>query len=366
MTPDSTPVGAPSNAKPQSPAPQIRAPQTVAWVMQQVLLATLPGLVAMLWYFGWGSLINVLLAALTAIACEVGALGLRARRLGFRRGDPLLLGDRSALLTGVLLGLALPPLAPWWLPVLGAMFAIIIAKHLYGGLGHNLFNPAMAGYAMLLVSFPLAMSTWPLPRPLLPAGGALPGLWQSLESVFPAVAAAPVDGFTGATPLDALRHNTGLLVAQFYAANPLFRESHWAAVGWEWVNLGFLAGGAWLLYRRVFSWHAPVAMLAALGLMALLFFDGGSSVSEGSVVFHLLSGATMMGAFFIVTDPVTCASSRRGRLLCGALTGVLVFALRAWGHYPDGVAFAVLLMNCAAPLIDRYTVPRSYGQPQPR
>ncbi|MGK2915966.1 MAG: RnfABCDGE type electron transport complex subunit D, partial [Porticoccaceae bacterium] len=342
-----------------SPKAQLPAPRTTDWIMRQVSLATLPGLIALCGFFGWGSLINVLLAAATAVACEALVLRLRARPLAVCLGGSWGVGDGSALLTGILLGLALPPLAPWSLPVLGAAFAIVIVKHLYGGLGHNLFNPAMAGYAMLLVAFPLAMNTWPLPQPLLADGHSLPGLWQSLQTVFPVLGTAAIDGLTGATPLDTLRHNSGLLMAQLYAQNPLFVHGDWAGVGWEWVNLGFLAGGVWLLYQRIFSWHAPVAMLAALALMALLFYDNGSSVSKGSVVFHLLSGGTLLGAFFIVTDPVTGASSARGRLIGGALTGVLVFALRAWSRYPDGIAFAVLLMNCAAPLIDRYSVPRS-------
>ena len=340
-------------------APHIRAGHTTVGVMAQVLLATLPGLVALTLFFGWGTLINIALAATAAMLCEAGITQLR----GMPPGLPW--GDGSALVTAVLLGLALPPLAPWWLPVLGSGFAIVIAKHLYGGLGQNLFNPAMAGYAMLLVSFPLLMSRWPLPMPVLADGVLAPGLIQSLSMVL--LPGAPeLDGLTGATPLEAFRHHSGLLVAQFYAEQPLFRAGHWAGVGWEWVNVGFLAGGVWLLYRRIVSWHAPVAMLMTLSLLALLCYDGGSSVSKGSPIFHLFSGATMLGAFFIVTDPATCAGSRAGRLLCGALTGALVFLLRTRGHYPDGVAFAVLLMNCAAPLIDHYTVPRGFGGPRHR
>ena len=141
--------------------------------------------------------------------------------------------------------------------------------------------------------------------------------------------------------------------------NPQF--GRWAGIGWEWANLAFLAGGAWLLYQRIFTWHAPVAMLASLSLMAALFYDGGSSASGGSPLFHLLSGATMFGAFFIVTDPVTSAVSVRGRLVYGALIGVLVYIIRVRGNYPDAVAFAVLIMNFAAPFIDHYTQPRTYG-----
>ena len=150
-----------------------------------------------------------------------------------------------------------------------------------------------------------------------------------------------------------------LLVEDLWRQNPQF--GRWAGVGWEWANLAFLAGGLWMLYLRIFTWHAPVAMLASLGLLAAIFYDGGSSASGGSPLFHLLSGATMLGAFFIVTDPVSGATSTRGRLLFGIGVGILVYVIRAWGGYPDGVAFAVLLMNLAAPTIDYYTRPRTYG-----
>lgn len=335
-------------------APHAHSGLTTGAVMHRVLVAALPGVAAMVWYFGPGTLIQIALAGSAALAAE--AMVLRLRRLPLRPT----LADGSALVTGVLIGIALPPLAPWWLAVAGSTFAILVAKHPYGGLGCNLFNPAMAAYAALLVSFPDAMSQWPGPRPLL-SEGALPGLLDALWLIFTGQSAAP-DGFTMATPLELFRHNSGLMVRQFQVAHPLFARGDLAGVGWETVNLGFLAGGIYLLARRVITWHAPVAMLTALVLLALLCNDGGSSASQGPPSLHLFSGATMLGAFFIVTDPVTTAASNRGRLLCGLLTGVLVFAIRAWGGYPDGVAFAVLLMNLAVPLIDRITVPRAYGQ----
>jgi electron transport complex protein RnfD len=162
-----------------------------------------------------------------------------------------------------------------------------------------------------------------------------------------------------ATPLDLLKQNKSLLVEDFWQQNAQF--GRWAGIGWEWANIGFLAGGAYLLYKRIFTWHAPLAMLASLTLMSALFYDGGSAASAGSPLFHLLSGGTMFGAFFIVTDPVTSAVSNRGRLIYGALIGVLIFVIRSWGNYPDAVAFAVLIMNFAAPFIDYYSQPRTYG-----
>jgi electron transport complex protein RnfD len=344
-------------------SPHAHTAQSTADVMKLVLLATIPGLVTLTVFFGWGALINVLITSSVALICEAAIVRLRKRPVMFY------LKDNSALVTAVLLGLALPPLAPWWIPVVGTFFAIAIAKHLYGGLGYNPFNPAMVGYVVLLISFPVQMTAWPAPAPLYPADIEVPGLWQSLQIVLPFLgseASSAIDAFTAATPLDTFKHNSGYLVEQLYKKDPLFSQGNWAGIGWEWVNCAFLAGGCFLLYRRVFTWHAPVAMLVSLALCAVLFYDGGSSTSHGSPILHLLSGATMLGAFFIVTDPVTSATSNRGRLIYGALIGVLIFIIRSWGNYPDAVAFAVLLMNFAAPLIDNYTLPRTYGHKKPR
>jgi len=322
--------------------------------MQQVLIATVPGLIVLTSFFGIGSILNILIASVTALACEAAILKLRNRPIGFY------LRDYSALVTAVLLGLALPPLAPWWLTITGTAFAIIIAKHLYGGMGYNPFNPAMIGYVVLLISFPLQMSAWVAPTGLMVDGAEAvgPSFLSSLQIVF---TGSSIDGFTAATPLDAFKHNSGLLVDHFYQQTPQFSQGRWAGLGWEWVNIAFLLGGIYLLARKVFTWHAPIGMLLGLSVMALFNYDGGSSASDGSIIFHLLSGATMFGAFFIVTDPVTSATSNRGRLIYGALIGVILFVIRSWGNYPDALAFAVLLMNFAAPFIDYYTPPRTYG-----
>ncbi len=323
-------------------------------VMRLVVLATLPGLVALTVFFGFGSLFNVLLASLSAMAFEAAVIKLRGRPVLFY------LKDCSALVTGVLLGLALPPYCPWWLVVLGSGVAIILAKQLYGGMGFNPFNPAMVAYVVLLISFPLQMSQWAAPADI---GGQTPGVIEGLKQIW---LGAPIDGYTAATPLDTVKQNTGQLLENVYQSDPVLAAGSLAGAGWEWVNLAFLAGGLLLLYKKVFTWHAPVATLAALSLMALFFYDGGSSSSGGSPLFHLLSGATMLGAFFIVTDPVSSATSNLGRLIYGAGIGVLIYVIRLWGNYPDAVAFAVLLMNFAAPFIDYYTLPRTYGHTKRR
>jgi len=335
-------------------SPHTHVASTTGDVMRWVLLATLPGFIALTFFFGWGTLINLVLACITALASEALVLKLRNRPIAFY------LKDYSAIVTAVLLGLALPPYAPWWLIVLGTAIAIILAKQLYGGLGFNPFNPAMVGYVVLLISFPLEMSQWASPQNVLTAGQTLPSLGDTLAVVFTGNSAL-IDGYTGATPLDLFKNEQGLLAEQIYSDNALFSQAAFAGAGWEWVNIAFLIGGGYLLYKRAYTWHAPISMLIALLVMSALFYDGGSSTSGGSPLLHLLSGSTMLGAFFIITDPVSSAVSTKGRLIYGAGIGILVYLIRVWGNYPDAVAFAVLLMNFAAPFIDYYTLPRTYG-----
>ncbi len=327
-------------------SPHAHGPMSTQRVMQSVLLATIPGVIVLTHFFGFGTLVNILWGSIVALACEALALKLRRRPLGFY------LKDYSALVTAVLLCIALPPYAPWWLITVGIASSILLAKHLYGGLGYNPFNPAMVGYVILLISFPIQMTAWAPPRGL----GELPGFMEALQACFTPSA---YDATTMATPMDLLKQNNSLLIKDLWNQYPQF--GRWSGLGWEWANIAFLAGGVWLLYQRIFTWHAPVAMLVTLGLLAAIFYDGGSSASGGSPLFHLLGGATMFGAFFIVTDPVSSAVSLRGRLIFGALIGVLIYTIRIKGNYPDSVAFAVLIMNFAAPFIDYYTQPRTYG-----
>ena len=315
--------------------------------MLLVVAACLPGTLTLTWLFGVGTLINLIWASVVAIVVEAAILKIRQRPLAFY------LRDGSALLTAVLLALALPPYAPWWLTLVAVGFAIVFGKQLYGGLGQNPFNPAMLGYVVVLISFPFEMTSWPAPHSV----GMLEGLQQILG-----IAALP-DGWSQATALDSLKINKSLTMEELWAANPAFGSIGGTAV--EWVNAAFLLGGLFLLHKRIISWHAPVGMLAALAVMSLLFWNGSGSDSNGSPLFHLFTGATMLGAFFIVTDPVSGATSNLGRVIFGAGVGILVYIIRTWGGYPDGVAFAVLLMNLTAPTIDYYSRPRTYGQSKP-
>lgn len=309
--------------------PHVVAGYTVPRMMFQVLAALLPVAAVHVYLFGPSLLWLAATGGATALACEALALRLRGRPTQ----QPL--RDGSVLVTAALLALAVPPTLPWWLMAFGTAVAVLLAKHAYGGLGQNPFNPAMVGYAVLLVSFPLEMTRWPAPD----AG------W---------------DAMTGATALDALR--TGLRQSQTMheiLATPAFGT--FGATGGEWINLAALAGGAYLLGRRVVRWHIPAATLAGLAIPAAVA-HGLDPGAHASATFHLASGATVLGAFFIATDPVSAATSARGRLVFGAGVGLTTWIIRTWGAYPDGIAFAVLLMNLAVPLIDRYTVPRIYGR----
>ncbi len=321
--------------------------------MLSVALATLPAALVLSYFFGWGTLINVVLSISFCLSLECFALYLRKRPILFY------LKDNSALVTAVLIALSVPPYAPWWLLAIGCLFAIVIAKHLYGGLGYNPFNPAMVAYVVLIISFPLPMSQWPVAQSLQDANAQLPNFLDSLSLVF--ASRENIDAYTAATPLDVFKQNSSAMVEELYKNSATFSQAKFAGVAWEWVNLAFLAGGLFLLYKKVFTWHAPLSMLAALALMSALFYDGGSSSSGGSPLFHCFSGASMFGAFFIITDPVSSATSRRGKIIFGASIGLLVFVIRLWGNYPDALAFSVLLLNFAAPFIDYYTQPRAYG-----
>ena len=339
---------------PTAPAPHVVAPSSVARVMRQVLYALIPTVALHVVFFGPGVLVQIVLGVVTALAAEAAALRLRAKPL------PRYLLDGSAIITAVLLALCLPPLAPWWLIVSGVAFAILLAKHLFGGLGANPFNPAMVGYAVLLVSFPARLLQWLPPD----VAGFEPASLSFLETLTTILSGAPPERFTwdaitSPTPLDALRTDLalGMTMAEAHT-NAMF--SSFGGKGWEWINLATLAGGGWLLALRIIRWQIPVAMLSALFVCAAVMSAADPGAYAGPL-FHLTSGASLLGAFFIATDPVSAATSDRGRLIYGAGIGVLTYVIRTWGGYPDGIAFAVLIMNLAVPLIDRYTIPRIYG-----
>ncbi len=327
----------------------------VAGVMRQVLYALIPGIVVYVFFFGWAVVVQLTLASLTALACEALMLRLRDRPL-----QPFI-SDGSALVTAWLLALAMPPLVPWWMVVLGVSFGLVFGKHLYGGLGYNPFNPAMVGYAVLLISFPLEMTYWPKLDTL---GGYYLNPWESLVLIFSGHPphGLTLDAITSATPLDVMRARLSqVYTVQEIKTDPLFGD--FGARGWEWIGNAYFLGGLWLIYRRVISWHIPVAVLGSLFGLAGIFFLADPD-THPSPLFHLFSGAAILGAFFIATDPVSAATSRLGKLVYGIGIGILIYLIRTWGTYPDAVAFAVLFMNMSAPMIDYYTKPRVFGHKQ--
>lgn len=328
-------------------SPHLTGPMRTSEIMRWVIIFTLPGLALQTYFFGWGNLHNVLWCALVAIICEAVVMRVRKRPVGFY------IKDYSAVVTAVLLGLALPPFAPWWISLIATSFAILFGKHLYGGMGYNPFNPAMAGYALVLISFPVAMTTnWAMPTTLLEQA---PGLTQTLGVIWEQTTLP--DAFSGATPLDIYKHEIAYSTAEEVRINPAFGS--FVSLGWEWVNLAFLLGGVGLVLLKIIPWHTPVAVIAGLAAPAILF--GWDADQYTPLSLHLLSGATMLGAFFIATDPVSSSTTKLGRMIYGFGIGLLTYIIRTWGSYPDAIAFAVLLMNFAVPFIDVYTQPRTYG-----
>ena len=328
-------------------SPHLPVQASVSSVMGKVLIALVPGIALMTVFFGIGVLLNIAIAAVTALLAESVMLKLRGRELA-----PFIT-DWTAVVTAVLLAIGLPPLAPWWLPALGAFFALVFGKHLYGGLGYNPFNPAMIGYVVLLIAFPTQMTLWPTP---LGVGEGAPTVADVLNRAF---GDGDIDGLTGATPLDHVKTQLGLAMTVSEASQGA-QFGLFAGKGWEWFNLAFLLGGLGLIFTKTIRWQIPVGVLGGLAIVSTLFWLGDSD-QFASPLFHLSSGAAIVGAFFIATDPVTACTTPKGRIYYGLGIGVLTWIIRTWGGYPDAIAFAVLLMNMAAPTIDEYTQPRVYG-----
>lgn len=345
-------------------SPHGRKGFTTNQMMRLVAYATIPGLLTQIYFFGWGSLIQAIICISTALFAEALVLSLREKPI--RRT----LSDGSAMLTGLLLALSIPPFAPWWIAVIGTLFAIIIVKQLYGGMGFNLFNPAMAGYVVLLVSFPVAMTNWLPPAELLQQPLAIGDAFLAVFTGFTydgynlTQLKMAVDGITMATPLDHFKTEQVLnLTTSEIIESPLYRD--YGGTGWMEVNIAFLVGGLALLKLGIIRWHIPVAVIGSLALCSLI----GVAISPDQtypVSYGLLSGATMFAAFFIATDPVSASTTNLGRIIYGVFIGAMIYIIRIWGGYPDGVAFAVLLANMCVPLIDYYTKPITYGHTRRR
>lgn len=336
-------------------APHATTSNSAGRVMATVMAALAPATLFGFWLYGWPA---VYLWFITVGSAMLGE-GFCLRLMG-RQATPVLL-DGSAMLTGWLLALSLPPWAPWWIGVFGGLFATVLGKQVFGGLGQNLFNPAMVARVALLISFPLQMTAWVVPLPLFSVGapGLIDSLTITLKGMSPgydAIASASLLGFTKTE----LSRGIDLLASLLQAPAPGGVGRHPGSLG-ETAAWLIAAGGVAMMFLRVISWHIPLAMLAGIAVPAAILHavDPARYLDAGT---HLLSGGAMLGAFFIATDYVTSPNTPRGQLIFGAGCGLLTWVIRTWAGYPEGVAFAVLLMNSVTPIIDSYVRPRIYGR----
>ena len=304
-------------------------------IMRQVSYALALGVAAQVYFFGSSVLIQIFLACITGLITEALFLRLRGSEIKPE------IADGSVVLTAILLAISIPSIAPWWIIVLGVSFAVIFGKQIFGGLGNNPFNPAMLGYAFLLISYPMQMTQWP--ADYLSMG-------QAVDVIF---GLSNIDGLTGAPSLDHLKTQLTMGIS--------IQELELNSISQLWINIGFLLGGIYLLLRRIILWQIPVSLLLGVVMMstALSLVDSNQFASS---LFHLVNGATMLAAFFIATDPVTASTTPSGRIIYGFLIGILIVIIRVFGGYPDAVAFAVLLLNITVPLIDFYTQPKVFGK----
>lgn len=336
--------------------PYTHETRSINQMMLWVILALLPITGYGLYLFGWPAIFLFTVTVSTAFIAEAVSLWIGRRPL-----KPFLL-DGSAILTGWLLALTLPPWAPWWIGVVGSLLAIVIGKQVFGGLGQNLFNPAMVARVALLISFPLPLTTFVAPHPLFVASS--PGLMDSLKITFGH--AAQLDGISSATLLGHIRTqlSQGIDLSKALLHQPSLSQLLWGNVAGsmgETSAIAILAGGLLLLARRIISWQIPVVMLVTVAVLATAMHIV-DPLRYPDAAYHLLSGSLMLGAFFIATDLVTSPVTGKGQILYAFGCGLLIYVIRSWSGFPEGVAFAVLLMNGLTPLIDHYLKPRIYGR----
>lgn len=303
-----------------SSSPHIRSKDSVQSVMRDVVIALLPATVFGIYNFGVQALIILVLSVLSAVGAEA--------LYQIAAGQKVTVNDYSAVITGLLLGLNLPHTVPFWIPIMGSVFAIIIVKQLFGGLGQNFMNPALGARAFLLISFAGIMTTWEL------------------------------DGVSTATPLAIFKAESA---AGFSAPElvDLFIGSIGGCIG-ETSAIALILGGLYLLFRKVIDWRIPGTYILTVAVMAVLL--GGKGFDTSYILYHIFSGGLLLGAFFMATDYASSPISNVGKIIMGVGCGLLTILIRLYGGYPEGVSFAILIMNLFVPLIDRYTVPKSFGE----
>ena len=350
-------------------SPHAHGGDSIRMMMFTVILALLPASLFSVYLFGWLSVLIIVTCMLTALLTEAACLKLMQRPLSA-------LLDNSAALTGLFLALTLPATTPWWMAVVGSIFAIVLGKQVYGGLGYNIFNPALSARVILLISFPLNMTTWIIPMSIH-MGAVTPTVnlydfSQCLTLFFggvnalPAVIAQGLDAISMASPLGQVKTQATLgvpvgqaLAAYHYNVLDAFLGFEAGSIG-ETSALALLIGGIFLLARHSITWHIPFAYLGTVALLSAIF----SSIAPDQFtppMFHLFAGGLMLCAFFMATDPVSSPVTPNGQIVFGIGCGIITWSIRSFGGYPEGAMFSVLLMNCAVPLIDHYFRPRVYG-----
>lgn len=317
-----------------SSSPHIHSPEDTPWIMRQVIYALIPGALIGVYFFGIPAVTVIAVAVVSCVVVE--ALWQKLT------GKEITIADGSAVLTGLLLAMNLPSGSPWWLVCLGSLIAIIVGKQVYGGLGNNPFNPALVARVFLLISFPVQMTTWPQPR-----------------SFFSQAA----DTVTGATPLGALKtaifeHGTVTAAPHLNLMDP-FLGNIGGSLG-EISALALILGGIYLIVRKVISWHIPVCYIGSVAVMTGIFWFINPNM-YADPAFHLISGGLMLGAFFMATDMVTTPITNKGKIVFAIGCGVITVIIRLWGGYPEGVSFAILIMNALVPLINKATKPGKFG-----
>ena len=330
-------------------SPFIQKAASVTNIMLMVILALVPGLIFYVYFFGVGVLLNVFVASLTALIAEYFVLKMR------KLPPKVYLSDGSALVAAWLLALSIPSIAPWWIIIVGTFFTIVIAKHFYGGLGSNIFNPAMIGYAVLLISFPAIMTKWPSP---IENSLSMESIRQALQVFFYGLTQVG-DGLTSATPLDYIK--TELLQGQILPDITIPNVGLATMLtSTQIISLAYLLGGIVLLHKKIISWHLPITYLLSLAFISGLFHLIDPN-NYSTISFHLLNGGTMLCAFFIITDPVSGPTTPKGKIWFAFMVAILVYVIRVFGGYPEGIAFAVIFMNICVPLIDNLTQPKVFG-----
>ena len=311
-------------------SPHIRSAEDLNRVMYDVVIALLPACGVSVWFFGWQSLIVLVLASVSALVFEAACL-----KLAGKENIRATVFDGSALITGILVAMNIPVNSPWWMVVTGSFVAVVIAKQVFGGLGYNIFNPALVARVFLLISFPVQMTHWIQP------------------SYFTG------EAITAATPLGMLKTEGLAVMQQTYGHMDLLVGRVGGSMG-EMSALALLLGALFLLARRVISWEIPVSVLGTLAAFTGIFWMINPE-RYADPVFHLLSGGAILGACFMATDMVTSPLTRKGMLIFGFGIGLLTAIIRLFGGYPEGISFAILIMNAVVPLIDRVTAPKKFG-----